>query len=193
MMRSSLARRGCIAGGFTFLAIGILSAIGIGSGLSQGEPAADPVRPAERGIAFATAPDGVRFALSPAVDAGTLEFKSQGQGRYVYLADGKGPAAGMRCIVVARRAQTSTACDTASNVERIGLVVSGETGRGTLDVTGHLPGATPDASATGQVFLNGDGVFALEVPESQAELGLRRNGVATRVPVPGGGPTRLKP
>jgi len=166
---------------------------GIGSGLAQQSAPSGTVPAAERGIRFGVAPDGTRIALSPAIDPSSLRFLKQGEGRYVSLATGVGPAAGMTCVVVARATHSNTACDTPPNIAKTGLIISGETPRGTLDVTGYMPGAEVDAPKEGRVLLSGDDVFAVEVPHDQALLAIRLNGVGAKVPVPGGGSERLVP
>lgn len=161
--------------------------LGMGSSLGQQGAPSDSVPAGERGVKFGVAPDGTRIVLSPAIDPGTLRFLKQGVGRSVYLAEGIGPAAGMTCVVVARTTHSNTACDTPSNIGKTGLLVSGETERGTLDVTGYMPGAIVDLPLEGRLLLSGDDVFAVEVPHSLARLAVHLDGASAQVPVPGGG------
>lgn len=177
------------------LALAVLAVVtSTGTGWAErvsGTEAAGRLTPTE-GVTLGTTPDGTRVALSSAIDAGTLVLQGRSGQRWVYLAEGAGPASGMRCIVVAGTDHTNTACDTPAQVRKSGLLVSGETRRATLEVTGYMPGAAVPLALGGLGPANGE-AFAVEVPETQARLTLEVSGLRTSLVVPGGGSQRLLP
>lgn len=163
----------------------LITAVVIAAGLCAGAITTLGLASDDPGLGVRTTmtPEGMRVPLSRSVDPTSLAYRGRLGDAAVYLAEGAGPTAGMRCVVLATETLTRTACDTPARVESSGLVLSEDAGPGLLTVSGYLPGGVA-TDLTGPVRSRGE-LFERVVGTDQRTITVQHRGSAFELAVPG--------